>query len=391
MNNQDNQISQNNQNNESSNKLNNNIINSNNSNDKISNPINQTDLKIEKNGLNNEFNIKDNNKRPTLPLRTRSMHELPYDPNDFIRTKRLQLINKKNHSTSFDQEKIKLKIHNEEWYLKTQKIFDYSKFNMQLNDFKCMNDINPRIENLGELSKDSLNEQYWSSRLTRSHHSSSSEEWYKEINDKVKKLESESKLLIDNVNSGSSNLIDNIIDSNCIVNKMINLQEITHDSKVEEQNKLNELKNDLDYLAKEKEETNVDDNKETKLDIRNQDETIINDSVDKVPVKSNESDMNTKNEETSNAEKTEVIAIKECKNQISNGTISNDVNKIKVNQPVESENNKESIKLNAKIDNHLNLSNSKSTKEPNKKTDGKKSKIKLSKIGKKCILMYIFF
>lgn len=392
------------QNNNQINKLN--INDFNNINNKLNNIINQNDLKIKKSSLTHDFsssNLKNNKKLPPLPLRTMSIPELMSNSNEIVKAKRLQLTSKKNHSISFDQEKIRHRIHDEEWHLKTQKIFDYSKFNAQ-NDLKYLNEQN---HDLGRLRKDSISEHYWSSRLN-SHHSSSSEEWYREIHEKMRKSDSYKSPIND-----LDDITINDLESNSIVNKIIDLQ---NNENILEQKTLNE-NNSLDKLDdKNKKSLEEDDNKINKLDMN---EDNLNDKNDlENNLESNSKDsfdisleispnlVNKLMEKENNKNKIELDLVKkeelnekpfneksDHNNEIKSKNV-NIVNNDQVNislteKPVDL-NNKESKQDLIKNENHISLTNSKPKKDKNKNNGNKKTKkIKLSKIGKKCILMYL--
>lgn len=356
---------------------------------------------IEKN--DEKLNLKDNKKR-LAPLRTMSIPELMSNSKELIKTKRLLLTDKKNHSTSFDQEKIRPRtIHNEEWYLKTQKLFDYSN---DPNDQKYETNI------LGKLRKDSLNEQYWSSRLT-SHHSSSSEEWYREINDKIRKVENNQMFRsVEDLNSADISI--NHFESNNIVNKILDLQ--TDIEKINEQNILNEIKNETkSELDNKKDESDCKDNefnqKVTDLQICPclEEFNEILDSENKNE-NENENENENKNEnenEKKNENENENKDENNDENNFKNDKVENEkINQILVNEKTElvnenkiKEDNKQLVELNAQADvktetnhinhtNHTNSINQSFTKESNKKS--KKSKRKFPKIaGKRCVLMYL--
>ena len=343
--------------------------NSNNSNNKLinANQINANNLILnqnEKNGLNNEVQsqfkmINDNKRLPPLPLRTMSIPELMSNSNEKIKAKRLLLIDKKNFSTSFDQEKIRPnKIHNEEWYLKTKNLFDYSK------SFKSGTQQGDELKNelsneLGKLRKDSSNEQYWSSRLT-SHHSSSSEEWYRELNDKIRKVE------VDNNLSNSVNVI------------LTAHSESKTSEKVNEHNILNELKNELDSKKEnKKDELLVDDKENYKLNCENQkivnQQECLNENANSQC--ENKSDLDSKLDENS-------INVSQEKEQMK---IDNEV--VTINNSVISEAPLNKELKNSNHTNSISESNkeAKESNQTNKET--KKSKNKLSKIRKRCSIM----
>lgn len=338
-------------------------------NDKMSNNlINPNAPKLinanEKNGLNDgQFDLKDKEKRlPPLPLRTMSLAELS---NETIKTKRLLLTDKKNHSTSFDQEKIRrTTIHNEEWYQKTQKLFDYSKYLAQ-GDLKNLTETNDLVA----LRKGSLNENYCSSRLT-SHHSSSSEEWYKEIHEKMRKVENE-RLPKSFEDLNSESIAINSIESN-IVNKILSLQDEKSALNEAKSEAKNETKNDTDIslacdkAANEVEETAgqaVTDRESEKLaesgemngKVKEDQQTVVDEATAKPNEKPETEPVELTQTEKSSLDKSEPLTAAEPKTNHTNHA------------------------------NHTNSVSPPTAKEQMKK---KKSR-RLSRIGKKCVLMYI--
>lgn len=307
----------------------------------------------EKNGLNDgQFDLKDKDKRlPPLPLRTMSIPELS---NETIKTKRLLLTDKKNHSTSFDQEKMKpTTIHNQEWFQKTQKLFDYSKYEAQ-GDLKNLQETS----DLGKLRKDSLNENYCSSRLT-SHHSSSSEEWYREIHEKMHKAENKRQLKsVDDLNS--ANIAINNLESNQIVSQLLSLQDEREKEKVNEARSEPEPDKEADGEATAVDQTGSE---ETNEKIAEQEKT--SEDVEKVEDKRIDEPAKATNEPEEKIEKK--------------------------SEPVESTESEKPLETVAEIrTNHSNHTNhTDPVGPPTKEQPTKKKKKRLLRIGKKCVLMYI--
>lgn len=343
---------------DSQNKMTNNIsqnISQNPSNTTCNKLLNENGMQSElKNGLmnDNEFSLK--NQR--IPLRTMSsLPELMSNSNEIIKTKRLFLIDQKNFSTSFDQERTR--IHNDEWYLKTRKLFD-----------KYFNDST----DLGKLRRDCTNEHYWSSRRLTSHHSSSSEEWYKEIQDKMRKVENDrSPRSSDELNSITFGQLEN----NNIVNKMLDLQQQTGEADLVE-------KKECDKLTDKGVEHQETDSDRTAAAERHVSNEVKNESA------ANEAKAEIETDEVKATENNDADQPIVDRSPVENK--SNDINSTKL-EPVESNkelNNLPEVKNEVKSANHTDQINA-SQPEEGQAAKKKKSKKKFPKIGKRCALMYI--